>query len=139
MIKVEVPTSVTLYVQWVLHPFEKPQMAAQKSANSKWALVQTKELLEVNSIDYGDVKIAVQFNGKVILEIQDPEMKGKYGNDFWEEVLSILTKSNEIESISIYVNNDTSEKIASNLADKVNRPWHQGYQGQNKTTLIYHK
>ncbi len=139
MTKIEVPTSVTLYVQWLLHPFQQPQLAEQKSANSKWALAKTKELLDVNSIDSDEVKIAVQFNGKVLLEIQHPEMKRKDGIDFWEEVLSVLSKSNEIESIFVYVNNDVSDKIASKLADLVNHPWHQGYQGQNKSTLIYHK
>lgn len=139
MAKVEVPTSVTLYVQWKLHPFEKPQVAEQKSANSKWALAQTKELLEANSIDSNGVKIAVQFNGKVLMEIVNPDMEVKERKEFWEIVLESLKNSPKIESISVYVNNDTSEKIATNLADLVSRPWHQGYQGQNTTTLIYHK
>ena len=139
MTKVEVPTSVTLYIQWVLHPFEKPQMAEQKSANSKWALAQTKELLEVNSIDSNGVKIAVQFNGKVLLEIVNPDMEIKEGKKFWEVVLESLKQSSKIESISVYVNNKASEKIAPNLAERVSRPWHQGYQGQSTTTLIYHQ
>ena len=139
MTKVEVPTSVTLYIQWVLHPFEKPQMAEQKSANSKWALAQTKELLEVNSIDSNGVKIAVQFNGKVLLEIVNPDMEIKEGKKFWEVVLESLKQSSKIESISVYVNNKASEKIATNLADRVSRRWHQGYQGQSTTTLIYHQ
>lgn len=139
MPKIENPTSVTLYVQWVLRPFEKPQMAKQKSANSKWALNQTKELLEANSIDSSDVKIAVQFNGEVLIDINDPNMKVKEGKEFWEEVIESLQKSNNVETVSIHVNNDTSERIASNLADRVPFPWHQGYQGYNKTTLIYHK
>lgn len=139
MPKIETPTSVTLYVQWVLHPFEKPQVSAQKSANSKWALAQTKELLEANFMEADDVKLAVQFNGKILLEIIDPEKKVNDGDEFWQEVLAILTKSNEIESIYVYVNNDTSEKIACNLADRVIRPWHQGYQGYNTTTLIFHR
>lgn len=139
MAKVEVPTSVTLYVQWELHPFEKQQVAQQKSANSKWVLAQTKELLEANSIDSNCVKIAVQFNGKVLLEIINPDMEIKEGKEFWEVVLESLKQSSKIESISVYVNNEASEKIATNLADRVSRPWHQGYQGQNTTTLIYHK
>ena len=57
----------------------------------------------------------------------------------WKEVLELLTSSNKIESISVYVNNDTAEKIATNLADRVPLPWYQGYQGNNTTTLIYHK
>lgn len=139
MTKMEIPTSVTLDVQWVLHPFEKPQVVEQKSANSKWALAQTKELLEANSIDSNDVKIAVQFNGKVLLEIINPDMEVKGGKEFWEVVLEALMQSSNIESISVYVNNDTSEKIGINLADRVPRQWHQGYQGQNTTTLIYHQ
>lgn len=139
MPKIEIPTSVTLYVQWVLYPFEKPQVAEQKSANSKWALVQTKELLEANAIDSNDVKIALQYNGKVLLEIVNPDMEAKEGKVFWEVVLESLKKSSKIESISVYVNNDTSEKIATNLADRVSRPWQQGYKGHNATTIIYHK
>lgn len=139
MPKIEIPTSVTLYVQWVLHPFEKPQVPEQKSANSKWLLAQTKELLDANSIDSDEVKLAVQFNGNILLEIVNPEMEVEEGNEFWEVVMESLKKSPKIESISVYVNNDTSEKIAINLADRVSGPWHQGYQGQNTTTLIYHK
>ena len=139
MTKVEIPTSVTLYIQWVLHPFEKPQVAEQKSANSQWALAQTKKLLNANSIDSDDVKIAVQFNGKVLVEIVNPEIENKEGKEFWEEVMECLKKSDKIESVSVYVNNDISDKIATNLADQVPLPWHQGYQGYNTTTLIYHK
>ena len=139
MAKIEIPTSVTLYVQWVLHPFEKPQVAEQKSANSKWALAQIKEFLGANSIDSNEVKIAIQFNGKVLLEIANPNMEVKDGKEFWEVVLELLTQSSKIESISVYVNNDTSEKIAINLADRVPRPYHQGYQGHDTTTIIYHK
>ena len=139
MVKVEVPTSVTLYVQWILHPFEKPQVAEQKSANSKWALAQTKELLKANSIGADDVQLAVQFNGKILLKIADPEQKVNDGDEFWKNVLDVLTKSNDIESISVYVNNDTSEKIACSLADTVNSPWHQVYQGYGTTTLIFHR
>lgn len=139
MAKIEIPTSVTLYVQWVLHPFEKPQVAEQKSANSKWALAKIKELLGANSIDSNEVKIAIQFNGKVLLEIANPNMEVKDGKEFWEVVLELLTQSSKIESISVYVNNDTSEKIAINLADRVPRPYHQGYQGHDTTTIIYHK
>lgn len=139
MTKVEVPTSVTLYVQWELHPFESPQVAEQESANSKWALSQTKELLKAHSINSDYVKIAIQCNGKVLVKIGGPEIDNKEGKEFWEEVIELLQKSNKIESISVYVNNETSDKIASNLADRVPRPWHQGYQGYNTTTLIYHK
>ena len=139
MEKVEVPTSVTLYVQWVLHPFDKPQVSEHKSANSKWALAQTKELLKTNFIDLDNVKIAKQFNGMVLLEIVNPDLTVKEGKEFWSVVLESLKKSPKIESISILVCNDTSEKIATNLADRVSRPWHQGYQGHNATTIIYHK
>lgn len=139
MTKVEVPTSVSLYVQWVLHPFERPQVAQQKSANSKWALAQTKELLKANSIGSDDIKIAVQFNGKVLVEIVKPDKVIKDGKEFWAEVLDFLKESINIVSVSVYVNNEISDKIASNLADRVPLPWHQGYQGYNTTTLIYHK
>lgn len=130
---------MTLYIQWILHPFEKPQGPEQKSANSKWAIAQTKELLEANFIQADDVKLAVQFNGKVFLEIADPEKKVNNGDEYWKAVLTILTRSNNIESISVYVNNDISEKIACNLAERVARPWHQGYQGYNTTTIIFHR
>lgn len=139
MTKVEIPTSVTLYVQWMLHPFERPQTAEQKSANSKWAFVQTKELLKANSIDSDEVKPAIQINGKVQLEIVNPGRKVKGRKEFWEVVIESLITSPKIESISVYVCNDTSEKIAINLADRVPSPWHQGYQGHNTTTIIYHK
>lgn len=128
-----------LHVQWTLHPFKKPQIAEYKAANSKWALAQTKALLEANSIDSDDVKIAVQFNGNVLIEIVNPNIKVEDEKEFWEEVLETLKKSDKIESVSVYVNNDTSEMIALNLADRVPLPWHQGYQGYNTTTLIYHK
>ncbi|MBD5205027.1 MAG: hypothetical protein HDS84_01425 [Bacteroidales bacterium] len=138
MAKVEVPTSVTLYVQWVLYPFDNPQVAEQKSANSNWALTQTKELLRANSIDSDEVRIAVQLNGKVRLEIVNPNVEVKEGKEFWEVMLESLTKSSNIESISVYVNNDVSEKIATNLVDRVPRHWNQEYQGHNAATLIYH-
>lgn len=139
MPKIETPTSVTLHVQWILHPIERPQAAEQKSANSKWALAQTKELLKANSIDPNEVRITVQFNGKVLLEIVNPDIKVKEGKEFWEVILESLKKSPKIESISVHVSNDTSEKIATVLADRVPSPWYQGYQGQNTITLIYHK
>lgn len=139
MPKIEIPTSVTLYVQWVLHPFEKPQVPEQKSANSKWALAQTKELLDANSIDSDEVKLAVQFNGNILLEIVNPEMEVEEGKEFWEVVMESLKKSPKIESISVFVNNDTSEKIASNLSELVPYPWHQVYQGHDVSTIIYHK
>lgn len=139
MPKIEIPTSVTLYVQWSLHPFEKPQVPEQKSANSKWALAQTKELLDANSIDSDEVKLAVQFNGNIRLEIVNPEMEVEEGKELWAVVLESLKKSPKIDSIYVFVNNDTSEKIAINLADRVSRPWHQGYQGYDVSTRIYHK
>ncbi len=138
MSKIEVPKSVTLYVQWVRYPFPTPHVAELKSANSKWALNKTKELLAANSIDTADVKLAVQFNEQILLEIIEPSIV-EDGKEFWETVLALLKNSKDIESISIYVNNETSEKIATNLADRVPRPWHIGYQGYNTTTLIYHK
>lgn len=138
MPRIENPTSVTLYVQWILHPFDKPQVAEQKLVNSKWAIDQTKKLLEENSIDSRVVKTAVLSNGEVLIDIINPDMKVKEGEELWKEVIESVSKSDKIDSISIYVNNDTSEKIALNLADKVPKPWHQGYMGYHKTTLIYH-
>ena len=139
MPKIETPTSVTLYVQWILHPFATPQVAEQKSANSKWALAQTKKILDDNFIDSEGVRVATQFNGQVRLEIFNPEMETNEGKEFWEDVLDIIKKAQDIESISVYVNNDISDKIAANLADRVQRPWHRGYQGPGRITLIYHK
>lgn len=139
MPKIEVPTSVTYYVQWVLHPFATPQIAGQKSANSKSALAQTKELLKANSIGVNEVKLTNQFNGMVRLEVVDPCMKDENQKEIWTKILDLLIKSNNVETISVLVNNDKSEMIACNFADQVQQPWHQGYQGHNTTTLIYHK
>lgn len=139
MMEITTPTSVTLYVQWIPHPFPTPHTAEQKSRNSKWALDKTKELLTVNSIDSANVKLAKQFNGLVLLEILDPSVKDEEGKEFWETVLDLMISSKEVESISIYVCNDTSEKIAVKLADRVPTPWHTGYNGYNEFTKIYHR
>lgn len=139
MMEITTPTSVTLYVQWIPHPFPTPHTAEQKSRNSKWALDKTKELLTVNSIDSANVKLAKQFNGLVLLEILDPSVKDEEGKEFWETVLDLMISSKEVESISIYVCNDTSEKIAAKLADRVPTPWHTGYNGYNEFTKIYHR
>lgn len=139
MPKIEVPLSVTFCVQWTLHPFATPQIAEQKSANSKWALAKTKELLESNSIGHDEVRIASKYNGMVSLEIVNPCLKEDNGNEQWAIILNALKKSNDVETISVFVNNDKSEMIACKFADYVQRPWHQGYHGYNKTTLIYHK
>lgn len=138
MPRIEVPTSVTLFVQWSLHPFPTPHVAEQKLANTKCAVNKTKELLIANSVLVADVIVTTHINGAIRLEILKP-LESEDGREYWETILTVLKGSKDIESISIYVNNDTSEKIATNLADKVNRPWHQGYQGYNTTTLIYHK
>lgn len=139
MPRIEIPTTVTFYVQWILHPFATPQVPKQKSANSKWALAQTKKILDDNFVDSEDVKIAILFNGAVRLEIANPDMESKDGKEFWEEVLDLLKKSKDIESISVDVNNDISDKIAANLADRVLPPWFKGYQGYGNVTLIYHQ
>ena len=139
MPKIETPTSVTLYVQWILHPFAYPQVTAQKSANSKWALARTQKILEDNFIDSEDINIAAQFNGKVRLEIVNPGIETKPGKEFCEEVVDLLKQSKEIESISIDVNNDISDKLAAKLADRVHYPWLRGYQGHGNISLIYHK
>lgn len=139
MPKIEVPTSVTLYVQWTLLPFPNPRVSQHDSTNSKWAIAETKKLLKENSIDERDVKVAVQNNGKILIKIHHPEKQVEHGKELWEYVLSFLKKTNDIVSISIFVNNDISERIAINLSETVNHPWHKGYQGFNSTTLIYHK
>lgn len=127
---------MTFYVQWKLHPFAIPHVAEQKLENSKWALTQTKILL-AKEIDSGKVKLAKRHNGQILIEILDPEIE-EDGKEWWEIILNHLCKSEEIESISVLVNNDVSDKIASNLSDRVPLPWHQGYQGYKATTLIYH-
>lgn len=140
--KVEEPTTVTLYVQWILHPFKTPQTPHQQKENSKWALRKTKELLNSDSIDEDDARLVIKQNGLIWVEILFPNMQIEDNGsteDFWKKVLTILEKSNEVESIGVYVNNDTSEKIAVNLADRVSYPWHTGFQGSDNLTLIYHK
>lgn len=140
--KVEEPTSVTLYVQWILHPFKTPQTPQQQRENSKWALEKTKELLEAESINEDDVKLVIRQNGLIGVKILYPNFQIEENGstkEFWEKVLTILEKSNDVVSIGVYVNNDTSEKIAVNLADRVSYPWHTGFQGSDNLTLIYHK
>ena len=75
----------------------------------------------------------------VLIDIVNPRMNINDEKELWELLIESLKKSNKIESVSVYVNNDISDKIASNLADRVPMPWHQGYQGYNTTTLIHHK
>lgn len=140
--KVEEPTTVTLYVQWILHPFKTPQTPQQQRENSKWTLEKTKELLEAESINEDDVKLVIRQNGLIWVKILYPNFQIEENGstkEFWEKVLTILEKSNDVVSIGVYVDNDTSEKIAINLADRVSRPWHTGYQGHDNLTLIYHK
>ena len=139
MPKIEVPASVPLYVQWRLHPFPTPNIREHSYANSKWALAEAKKLLEENAINERDVKLSVQYNGIVLMEILQPEVLVEDGKEMWDYVLSFLEKSNDIVSISILVNNDITSNIASNLADRVPRPWYTGYRGSNSNTLIYHK
>lgn len=123
----------------MLHPFPNPQVPEHSTTNSKWAVVQAKKLLEENSINESNVKVVVQNNGMVLMEILQPEILAENGKEMWEYVLSFLKKSNDIVSISIFVNNEISEMIAMNFADRVPRHWHKGYQGYNSNTLIYHK
>ncbi len=130
---------MTLYAQWVLYPFSSPQTSQQKSANSKWALAKAKEALTSNSIDANGLKLILQYNGEILIEVFHPGLKDGKGKEFWEDVLSALKKSEGLVSISVYVNNDISEKIAINLAERVPHPWHIEYQGRNSNTLIYHK
>lgn len=138
MPKIENSTSVNLYVQCVFCPFASPQITQQKIANSKWALARIKEILTTNSVDLSDVILIVQDNGLILLKILKPDVHVENEKEFWEYVLSILKQSSDIISISILVNNDMSEKIALNLADRVPTPWHSGYKGYYTTTTIYH-
>lgn len=140
--KVEEPTRVTLYVQWILHPHKMPQIPQQEKENSKWALEKTKELLKSESIDEDDVKLIIKQNGLIWVEILFPNLQIEENGstkEFWEKVLAILEKSNDVVSIGVYVDNDTSEKIAVNHADRVPCPWHTGYMRHNNLTIIYHK
>lgn len=138
MPKIENSTSVTLYIQCISHTVANPQIPQHRIANSKWALARIKEILMANSVDFNDVKLIVQDSGLVLLEILEPDLHVENAKEFWEYILSILKQSSDIVSISILVNNDMSEKIALNLADRVPTPWHSGYKGYYTTTTIYH-
>lgn len=139
MPKIETPTSVRLYVQWILHPFQNPKVPEQESENSKWAFEQAKKFLNEYYIDKEEVQLILGHNGLTLMDIQVSEKELASGREFWEYFLSILKTCENIESISVYVNNDMSEKIAANLSDQVLSPWQTGYRGYDTTTLIYHK
>jgi len=139
MPKIEETTSLTLYAQWILYPFPAPQISEQKSANSKWAVSETMKTLEKVIEQFPDIKIIPKYNGNVQLNIPDPEAKLTNDILLLEAVISNLQKAEQVEYITVYVNNDISEKIAINKADYVRASWNTGYQGFHKETIIYHK
>lgn len=139
MPKIEKPTFLTMYIQWTRYPFSTPNNPEQKSANSKWAVCETSKIMKLILVQFPDIKIIQKYNGKVQLNIPNPEALCSNSKTLWEFILTELQNSVKVEYITIDVNNDTSEKIAVNLADTVNHPWHTGYQGLNKETIIYHK
>lgn len=139
MPKIEKPNFLTIYVQWTLFPFSTPHTPEQKSANSKWAVCETSKILRLILDQFPDIKIIQKYNGKVQLNINIPEALYSNGKTLWESILTELQNSEGVEYITVDVNNDTSEQIAANLADTVNYPWHTGYQGIHKETIIYHK
>ena len=85
-----------------------------------------------------EVKVIPDFENLATLHVSNPQLSID-GKERWETLLLHLTDCKFIESVSMYVNDDVSEKIAVNLADKIPMPWHEGYLGQNQYTLIYHK
>lgn len=116
-----------------------PQTPKQKSANSKWAVSETTKMLEIMIEQFPDIKIILKNNGKVQLNIPDPEAKSTNDITLWEAVISKLQEAEQVEYITVDVNNDISEKIAINKADYVHSHWNTGYQGFHKETIIYHK
>lgn len=139
MPKIEETTSLTLYAQWKLYPFPAPQIPEQKSANSKWAVSETTKTLEIIIEQFQNIKIIQKHNGKVQLNIPDPEAKLTNDISLWEAVISNLQKAEQVEYITVDVNNDISERIAINKADYIRTLWNAGYQGFHKETIIYHK
>ena len=88
--------------------------------------------------DVTEVKVIPDFENFATLQLSNPQLVIG-GKEQWEMLLLHLTDCEFIESVSVYVNDELSEKIAANLADKVPFPWHEGYRGKNQNTLIYHK
>lgn len=101
-----------------------------KKANAK----RIKECLG----EFPTVNVIAEFDNQVSLHISDPE-KINDEKELWEELLEHLKNCEFVESVSVYVNEDLSEKIAINLAGTVRTPWNECYHGHNQYTLIYHK
>lgn len=139
MRKIDNPSEVTFFVQWELDPFPNPQIDHHKIENTKKAIQQTKEVLKTILEQSEDIKIASNYNGKVAIIIGEPELKDGSNIEMNEIVFSALKNCPNVVEISVFVNNDISEKIAINKADIANKHYHTGYNGKNKETLIYHK
>ena len=139
MPKIEEPSGLTFNVQWDLLAFPNPKNVEHKAANSKKALSETKKCLQNVTKIHSDVKIISGYNGMVKIIIESPESQVSEKTELWEEIFNILVLEKEVQHITVDVNNDISEKVAINKADLVMMPWHTGYQGKGKETLIYHK
>lgn len=134
---VETPTSLTLYVQWETHSRANPVNRGLNRENDKWALSEAKVLLSDILAEFDDIKLVTKYGGATELIIPQPSIQ--YNGILWKNILDLLMSSQNVLSISVYVNNDISEMIACNYADTVSRLYWEGYQGQGKFTLIYHK
>ena len=110
--------------------YNEHQAIAMKKQNGN----RLKKYLE----NVAEVKVIPDFENLATLHVSNPQLTID-GKERWETLLLHLTDCEFIESVSVYVNDDLSEKIAVNLADKIPMPWHEGYRGQNQYTLIYHK
>ena len=132
MSKISEPIGLTLFVQWELYPFPNPQVSEHKKANKQWALQQTENAL-TDILGECDIQLGGRSNSMVQIVIDEPESKWK-NMDLSEAIIKILEKSNSVLSISIYVNNDISEKIAINMSEHC-----AGieYRGTNQETIIY--
>ncbi len=139
MPKIEDSSDLILFVQWELLAFPKPQIYEQKRENTKRAVAETKKVLNAVIQQFPEIKIVSKDNGKVQLNIPDPEALCDDDISLYEEILDLLHNSEKVVFITVDVNNDISEKIATNKADYVQEPWHSGYQGMNQETIIYHK
>lgn len=136
---VEDPKSLSLFVQWKLHPYESPYNEEQKKKNTEYAVNKTKGILRVIPNFSELLKIIHKHNGIVYLILDEPEHLIEDECVLWKKVFDLLRAEDEVTAIHVYVNNDISEDIALNYADRVSLPWHQGYQGKENKTLIYHK
>ncbi len=139
MPKIEDNSDLILFVQWELLAFPKPQISEHKRENTKIAVAEAKKVLSDVIQQFPDIKIVGRDNGKVQLIIPDPEAACDNGISLYEDILDLLHNSENVVFITVDVNNDISEKIATNKADYVPKPWHSGYKGMNHETVIHHK